>query len=131
MYISKTQAKWILKGYVASRIFWSRKIQLWDEGYRLVDERKLNVKPVSLPTGADCEDKAYCMLADIIRLNEESWQWLCGIAEGKNRHGEEHAWIFYVPEQDLSARDGIIKYVEPATAEIFTPVSERVQYFHR
>ena len=120
--ISASKAKWELRRYLKSRIFWTRRILLFDLQYELVDESKLNLKPVHLGSGSDCDDKAFVLMGKVIN---EHPRYLFGFVEGYDRRRLKHAWCFFIRE------DQQVQYVEPYTAEIFSPTSERIYHFIR
>jgi hypothetical protein len=101
--ISASKAKWILRKELKSRLFWTRKILLFDKSYELVDELKLNLTPVQLGHGADCDDKtwvsmahtmkAYIMMGEVIEHNPNL---LFGFIEGYDRRKLKHAWNFFL-----------------------------------
>ena len=129
--ISASKAKWILRKHLKSRIFWTKKILLFDGKYELVDEPTLSLTPVTLG-GGDCDDKAwvslahtmnaYIMMGTVIESNQNL---LFGFIEGYDRRGLKHAWCFFINESNQ------VRYVEPYTAEIFAPTNERVYHFIR
>lgn len=120
--ISASRVKWILRKYLRSRIFWTRKILLFDGNYELVDESKLNLTPVHLGSGSDCDDRAFVLMGRVLTQHP---RYLFGFVEGYDMRGLKHAWCFFLNQ---SSR---VKYVEPTTAEIFTPISEKVYHFIR
>lgn len=129
--ISVSRAKWILRKYLRSRIFWSRKILLFDGEYELVDESKLNLKPVQLGAG-DCDDRSWVMMAHTMRafmmmgeVIEQHPNYLYGFIEGYDRRNLKHAWCFMMNESEA------VRYIEPGTAQIFNPSTERVYHFIR
>lgn len=94
---------------------------LFDGEYELVDESKLNLKPVSLGAG-DCDDRAWVMMAQVIAQHPRA---LFGFVEGYDRRGLKHAFCFLINE-DLNVR-----YIEPSTAEIYKPTNEKIYHFIR
>ena len=130
--ISASKAKWELRRYLKSRIFWTRKVLLFDNSYELVDESKLNLTPIQLG-GGDCDDKAwislahtmkaYIMMGEVIEHNQNL---LFGFVEGYNVQGLKHAWVFFISQERNQ-----LKYVEPSTAKVFLPTTERVYHFIR
>ncbi|MEA1957594.1 MAG: hypothetical protein U9N01_04485 [Euryarchaeota archaeon] len=120
--ISASRAKWVLRKYLRSRIFFSRKILLFDRLYELVDESKLNIAPVSLGVGSDCDEKAFVGMGEVIK---EHPQFLYGFCEGYDRRNLKHAWCFFINVNEQ------VRYVEPSTAEIFSPTTERIYHFIR
>lgn len=120
--ISATKAKWLLRKHLKSRIFWSRKILLFDGTYELVDESKLHLVPIQLSSGNDCDDKAWILMSHII----EQWsRAIFGFIEGYDTRNLKHTWCFFINENKQ------VKYVEPSTAEIFSPTSEKIYHFIR
>jgi hypothetical protein len=119
--ISASRAKWILRKYLKSRIFWTRKILLFDGVYELVDESKLNLKPVQLGEG-DCDDRAWVLMGRVIAQHPK---YLFGFIEGYDMRDLKHAWCF------LMNVNKQVRYVEPSTAKIFSPTSEQVYHFIR
>lgn len=119
--ISATKAKWILRKELKSRLFWSRRIILFDGKYELVDEAKLNLTPVQLGSG-DCDDRSFIMLADVIKQQPSA---LFGFVEGYDMRRLKHAWCFFIRE------DQQVRYVEPSSAEVFAPTNEKVYHFIR
>jgi hypothetical protein len=131
--ISASKAKWKLRKYLKSKLFWTRRILLFDNYYDLVDESKLNLTPVQLGHGSDCDEKSWVMLSHTMKayimmgeVIEKSPNLLFGFLEGYDRRNLKHAWCFY-----LRAGDQQVKYVEPSTAEIYLPSNERVYHFIR
>lgn len=119
--ISAARAKWILRKYLKSRIFWSRKILLFDGLYELVDELELHLEPIRLGSG-DCDERAFVMMG---RVLEEHPKYLFGFVEGYDRRNLKHAWCFFMSEAEE------VLCVEPSSAEIFTPSIEKVYHFIR
>ena len=119
--ISASRAKWILRKYLKSRIFWSRKILLFDGLYELVDESELHLEPVRLGSG-DCDDRAWVMMGQVI---EQHPKYLFGFIEGYDRRNLKHAWCFMMNESEQ------VRYAETSSAEIFSPSIERVYHFIR
>lgn len=119
--ISVSKAKWILRKYLKSRIFWTRKILLFDGLYELVDESKLHLGPIHLGSG-DCDERAFVMMGQVIG---EYPKYLFGFIEGYDKRGLKHAWCFFMNKSKQ------VRYVEPSTAKIFWPTSEQVYHFIR
>lgn len=119
--ISASKAKWVLRQYLRSRIFWTKKILLFDGRYELVNEAALNLTPVQLGSG-DCDDRAFVMMGQVIAKYPEL---LFGFVEGYDQRRLKHAWCFFIRE------DQQVRYVEPSTSEIFSPTNERVYHFIR
>jgi hypothetical protein len=119
--ISAFKAKWILRKYLKSRIFWTRKILLFDGLYELVDESKLHLELVHLGSG-DCDERAFVMLGEVLK---EHPKYLFGFIEGYDKHNLKHAWCFLMNESKQ------VRYAEPSTAKIFSPTSEQVYHFIR
>lgn len=119
--ISASRAKWILRKYLKSRIFWTRKILLFDGLYELVDESTLHLKPVCLGSG-DCDERAFVMMGQVI---EEHPKYLFGFVEGYDWRNLKHAWCFMMNESEA------VRYTEPSTAEIFSPSIENAYHFIR
>lgn len=119
--ISASKAKWKLRKQLKSRIFWTRKILLFDGLYELVDKSKLHLEPIRLGSG-DCDERAFVMMGQVI---EEHPKYLFGFVEGYDRRNLKHAWCFMMNESEA------VRYVEPSTAEIFTPTIEEVHHFIR
>lgn len=129
--ISASRAKWVLRKHLRSRIFFSRKILLFDRRYLLVDEAKLNLTPVQLGSG-DCDDKtwislantmkAYIMMGEVIESNPNL---LFGFTEGYDKRNLKHAWCFFLNERSE------VRYAEPSSAKTFSPTNERVYHFIR
>lgn len=119
--ISASKAKWLLRKRLKSRIFWSRKILLFDSEYDLVYEPGLRLKPVTLGAG-DCDDRAWAMMAQVIAQYPRA---LFGFSEGYDRRGLKHAFCFLMNEV-LNVR-----YIEPSTAEIYDPTNEEIYHFIR
>ena len=137
--ISASRAKWLLREYLKSRIFWTRKIILLDGQYELVDESELELQPIPpLPKGADCDDLAFIQFADVIRQHPT---YMFGVCEGYNKEGLRHAWCYFISKHTHTFKQkGIrgyskslntVKYVEPRTAETFLPSTEKVYMFIR
>lgn len=129
--ISASRAKWILRRYLKSRMFWTRRILLFDKSYELVDEASLNLTPVQLGSG-DCDDRAFVMMAHTMRafimmgeVIEQHPNYLFGFIEGYDKRNLKHAWCFFINE-NLQ-----VKYVEPSSSEVFSPTNERVYHFIR
>ena len=129
--ISASKAKWILRKHLKSRIFWTKKILLFDGRYELVDESTLNLTPVTLG-GGDCDDKAWVSLANTMKayimmgsVIERHQSLLFGFVEGFDRRRLKHAWCFFIRE------DQQVRYVEPYSAKIFSPTTERIYHFIR
>jgi hypothetical protein len=120
--ISASKAKWILRKSLKSRIFWTRKILLFDKNYELVDESKLDLTSVRLGSGSDCDERAFVMMGQVI---EEYPKYLFGFVEGYDKRDLKHAWCFFMNESKQ------VRYVEPSTAKIFSPTSEQVYHFIR
>lgn len=104
---------------------------LFDGSYELVDESKLNLKPVKL-TGGDCDDRSWVMMSQTLRayimmgdVIEKHPNYLFGFVEGYDSRRLKHAWCFFIN------REGEVRYVEPSTADIFSPSIERVYHFIR
>lgn len=121
--ISASKAKWKLRRYLKSRVFWTRRILLFDNEYELVDEASLNITPVQLGSGSDCDDRAWVLMGEILEQRPRA---LCGFVEGYNVDRLKHAWLFFI-----SQKDGLVKYLEPSTAKVFLPTTERVYHFIR
>lgn len=119
--ISAFKAKWILRTYLKSRIFWTRKVLLFDGLYELVDESKLHLTPITLGSG-DCDERAWVMMGQVI---EEHPKYLFGFIEGYDKRDLKHAWCFFLNENKQ------VRYVEPSTAEIVSPSNEKVYHFIR
>lgn len=119
--ISASKAKWILRKHLKSRIFWTRKVLLFDGLYELVHESKLHLEPIQLGSG-DCDERAFVMMGHVI---EEHPKYLFGFIEGYDTRNLKHAWCF------LMNKNKQVRYVEPSTAKIFSPTSERVYHFIR
>ena len=119
--ISAFRAKWTLRKYLKSRIFWTRKILLFDGLYELVDESKLHLASVQLGSG-DCDERAFVMMGQVI---EEHPKYLFGFIEGYDKRDLKHAWCFLINESKQ------VRYVEPSTAKIFSPSSEQAYHFIR
>ena len=119
--ISASSVKWKLRKYLKSRIFWSRKIILFDGQYDLIDETKLKLEPVRLSAG-DCEERAWVMMGRVVAQQPRG---LFGFTEGYDRRGLKHAWCFMMVNSE------ILKYVEPVTAEVFLPTTEKIYHFIR
>ena len=129
--ISASRAKWILRKTLKSRLFWTRKILLFDESYELVNEASLNLTPVQLGSG-DCDDKSWVMMAHTMRafimmgeVIEKHPNYLFGFIEGYDKRNLKHAWCFLMNENEQ------VKYGEPSTSEIFLPTTERVYHYIR
>ena len=119
--ISASKAKWILRKHLKSRIFWTRKVLLFNGEYGLVNEASLNLTPVRLER-SDCDERAFVMFTNVIKQQPSA---LFGFVEGYNTHGLKHAWVFFI------RGDQQVRYAEPSTAEIFSPTTERVYHFIR
>jgi len=119
--ISATYAKWKLRKYLKSRIFWTRKILLFDGEYELVNDTKLTLEPVSLGSG-ECDDRAWVMMSRVITQYPRA---LFGFVEGYDSRNLKHAWCFMMDQY----RE--VWYVEPSTAVIYSPSVERIYHFIR